>query len=177
MPNPCRLGAGLTLISMPGWLAFRVDGIIFASGRAGTIPFVKSWAYPFDNPTECSGPPHLLGPWGSAGRGRCEWPPHDTAPGRPPCFPEKYLAVPMLGTQEGARRGAPVRPQSQRSLDLGFAKFDVLLSDRVIFLLHELVGHRARILLGHIIETGVRARHQLHLDRGRLGHDETLAKQ
>jgi len=23
----------------------------------------------FDNPTECSGPPHLLGPWGSAGLG------------------------------------------------------------------------------------------------------------
>src|SRR5262249_62261136 len=23
----------------------------------------------FDNPTECSGPPHLLGPWGSAGSG------------------------------------------------------------------------------------------------------------
>jgi hypothetical protein len=22
-----------------------------------------------DNPTECSGPPHLLGPWGSAGAG------------------------------------------------------------------------------------------------------------
>src|ERR1700687_5957605 len=39
-----------------------------------------------DNPTECSGPPHLLGPWGSAGTGRCEWPPHDTVPGRPPFF-------------------------------------------------------------------------------------------
>src|SRR5215471_5205565 len=37
-----------------------------------------------DNPAECSGPPHLLGPWGSAGTGRCEWPPHDTVPGRPP---------------------------------------------------------------------------------------------
>jgi len=23
----------------------------------------------FANPTECSGPPHLLGPWGSAGPG------------------------------------------------------------------------------------------------------------
>ena len=28
-----------------------------------------------DNPTECSGPPHLLGPWGSAGRSVVEWPP------------------------------------------------------------------------------------------------------
>src|SRR6266487_5301951 len=111
MPNPCRLGAGLTLISMPGWLAFRVDGIIFASGRAGTIPFVKSWAYPFDNPTECSGPPHLLGPWGSAGRGRCEWPPHDTAPGRPPCFPENTSPC-RCPERKRAPDGAP---RSERS--------------------------------------------------------------
>ena len=26
-------------------------------------------AYSEVNPTECSGPPHLLGPWGSAGKG------------------------------------------------------------------------------------------------------------
>jgi len=26
-------------------------------------------AYRIDNPAECSGPPHLLGPWGSAGSG------------------------------------------------------------------------------------------------------------
>ena len=25
------------------------------------------FSYHIDNPTECSGPPHLLGPWGSAG--------------------------------------------------------------------------------------------------------------
>src|SRR5437762_11428138 len=66
--------------------------VLFSFGRVRSLVLVKSWTYPPGNPTECSGPPHLLGPWGSAGRGRCEWPPHDTAPGRPPCFPEKYLA-------------------------------------------------------------------------------------
>jgi hypothetical protein len=28
------------------------------------------------NPTECSGSPHLLGPWGRPARKRWEWPPH-----------------------------------------------------------------------------------------------------
>ena len=36
--------------------------IAHGMGRCGVL-------YPTENPTECSGPPHLLGPWGSAGRG------------------------------------------------------------------------------------------------------------
>src|SRR6266540_3610932 len=57
------------------------------------------------------------------------------------------------------------------SLDLGFAELDVLLGDRIVFLLGELVGHGARVLLGHVVEAGVGARHELDLDGGRLGHD------
>ncbi len=42
-------------------------------------------------------------------------------------------------------------------LDLRFAELDVLLRDRIVLLLDELVGHRARVLLGDVIEAGVRA--------------------
>src|SRR4029077_13485603 len=51
---------------------------------------------------------------------------------------------------------------------------DVLLGDRVVFLLHQLVGHGARVLTRHVVETGVGARDELHLDRGGLGHWEPL---
>src|SRR6516225_3362562 len=63
-------------------------------------------------------------------------------------------------------------PRTRVSLDLGFAELDVLLCHRIVFLLGELVGHRARILLGHVIETGIGARHQLDFDRGGLCHRE-----
>src|SRR6516162_10883553 len=51
-------------------------------------------------------------------------------------------------------RRRPTRgpPGEAPSLDLGFAEFDVLLGDRVVFLLHQLVGHGARILARHVIE-------------------------
>ena len=55
-------------------------------------------------------------------------------------------------------------------LDLRFAEFDVLLRDRVVLLLHELVGHRARILLRHVEETGVGRGHELDLDGCGLRH-------
>src|SRR5262249_9352083 len=42
------------------------------------------------------------------------------------------------------------RPSEPPSLDLGFAEFDVLLGDRIVFLLHQLVGHGARILARHV---------------------------
>src|SRR5690242_15459594 len=76
--------------------------------------------------------------------------------------------------QKGARwRPRTAKRASARLLDLRFAEFDVLLGDRVVLLLHELVGHRARILLGHVIEAGVGARHELDLDGGGLGHRGT----
>jgi hypothetical protein len=55
--------------------------------------------------------------------------------------------------------------------DLGFAKFDVLLGDRIIFLLDQFIGHGARILARHVVKAGVRARHELDLDRSILGHE------
>ena len=58
-----------------------------------------------------------------------------------------------------------------RSLDLGFAKLDVLAGDRIVFLLDELFGLGARVLLGHVIEPGIGARYQLDLDGGGLRHD------
>src|SRR5215475_3468644 len=55
-------------------------------------------------------------------------------------------------------------------LDLGFAELDVLLRDRVILLLDQLVGHGARVLPRHVVEAGVGARHELHFDGGGLRH-------
>ena len=54
--------------------------------------------------------------------------------------------------------------------DLTFAKLDMLLGDRIVFLLHQLVGHGARVLSGDIIETRIRAGDQLYFDGGGLGH-------
>jgi hypothetical protein len=55
-------------------------------------------------------------------------------------------------------------------LDLIFAKFDVFLGDRVVFLLHQFVGHGARILPRHIIKTGIRTGYEFDFYRGVLGH-------
>jgi hypothetical protein len=41
-------------------------------------------------------------------------------------------------------------------LDLGFLELDVLARDRIVLLLDQLVGHGARVLLGDVIEAGVR---------------------
>src|SRR4051812_23792629 len=73
-------------------------------------------------PTECSGPPHLLGPWGSAGWGWLEWPPHDAALDRPPSSLYKRKR----------RHEAPLSYSSRpgQLLDLGFAELDMLLGDR-----------------------------------------------
>src|SRR5215470_20449178 len=124
---------------------------------------------------ECSGPPHLLGPWGSAGTGRCEWPPHDTVPGRPPSHLRLItLESEPTGSASLERRrpwridrrppglafGEHLRMNARTGLfDFGFAEFDVLLGDRIVFLLDQFVGHRARILARHIVKAGVRAGH------------------
>src|ERR1043165_8665525 len=59
-------------------------------------------------------------------------------------------------------------------LDLRLAELDVLLGDRIVLLLRQLVRHGARVLARHVIEAGVGARDELHLDRGGLGHFEPL---
>src|SRR6266481_2249283 len=55
-------------------------------------------------------------------------------------------------------------------LDLGFAEFNVLLGDRIVFLLYHLLGLGAGILLGDVEIAGIGARQKLDLDHGRLGH-------
>src|SRR6266540_3136817 len=97
-------------------------------------------------------------------------------------LPTGHLAYGRLGLihsqieQKYARaaRAAPARHAP--SLDLGFAELDVLLGDRVVFLLHQLVGHGARILSCHIIETGVGAGHQLHFDGGGFRHSKPRSR-
>src|SRR5450755_584371 len=58
-------------------------------------------------------------------------------------------------------------------LDLRFLEFDVLARDRVVLLLDQLVGHGARILLGDVIEAGIRRGNELDLDGDRFGHVRT----
>src|ERR1700732_2572268 len=79
--------------------------------------------------------------------------------------------APRAQTQTGARRRPPSVAWPGLP-DLGLAEFHVLARDRIVFLLHQLVGHGARILLGHVIEAGVRARHQPDLDGNGLGHGD-----
>src|SRR5689334_6291226 len=55
-------------------------------------------------------------------------------------------------------------------LDLALAKLDVLLGDRVVLLLDQLLGLRARVLLGDVVEARIGARHQLDFDGRGLGH-------
>jgi hypothetical protein len=54
--------------------------------------------------------------------------------------------------------------------NLRFAEFDVFLGDRVVFLLHQFVGHGARILPRHIIKPGIRAGYEFNFDCRVLGH-------
>src|ERR1700722_4104688 len=65
------------------------------------------------------------------------------------------------------------QPKCECLLDLGFAELNVLLGDRVVLLLDELVGHGARVLARHIVKAGVGAGHELDLDVGGLGHGRT----
>src|SRR4029453_1174003 len=51
----------------------------------------------------------------------------------------KWQGRPPIGRPFFFSRGA------RRLLDLGFAKLDVLLGDRIVFLLDQLVGHGARV--------------------------------
>src|SRR5689334_15537953 len=78
------------------------------------------------------------------------------------------------------KNGAARAPFSQKYsailLDLGFTELDMLARDRIVLLLDELVGHGARILLGDIIEAGVRRRNELDLDGDRFGHGRSLKK-
>src|SRR5229473_8007500 len=73
-------------------------------------------------------------------------------------------------------REAPLNSPAgyRKLLDLRLAEFDVLARDRVVLLLDQLVGHGARILLGDVIEAGVRRGNELDLDGDRFGHVQDL---
>src|SRR5262245_26901347 len=71
-------------------------------------------------------------------------------------------------------RVASFAARSSALLDLRLAELDVLLGDRIVFLLAELLGHGARVLAGHVVEAGVSARHELDLDGGGLRHGVNL---
>src|SRR3954464_13196823 len=78
------------------------------------------------------------------------------------------------------RRRGLKRPRSKPGqkanglLDLGFLELDVLARDRIVFLLDQLVGHGARVLLGDVIEARVRGGDELDLDGDRFGHGKPL---
>src|SRR6201987_3214832 len=86
------------------------------------------------------------------------------------------LATPAAKIKKGAARAPFSQKYSAILLDLGFTELDMLARDRVVLLLDELVGHGARILLGDIIEAGVRRRNELDLDGDRFGHGRSLKK-
>src|SRR5215813_12007502 len=66
-------------------------------------------------------------------RERYEWPPHDAAPGRPPNLAS---VATRARKRKGRRKGAlAVSSNDEALLDLGFAELDVLLRDRIVFLL------------------------------------------
>src|SRR5262249_48012747 len=65
---------------------------------------------------------------------------------------------------------------SRPLLDLGLAELDVLFRDRVVLLLHQLVGHGAGVLPGHVVEAGIGAGNQLHFDGGGLRHGEPRSR-
>jgi hypothetical protein len=80
-----------------------------------------------------------------------------------------FAAMPVHRSGHDAH-GAAERAASML-LDLGFAEFDVLFRNRVVFLFDQFVRHGARILPRHIIETGVRAGHEFDFYRRVLGHN------
>src|SRR6266404_5644678 len=81
----------------------------------------------------------------------------------------------MSANQNGTRRPRSNPLESAGSLlDLGLAEFDVLARNRIVFLLYELVGHGTRILLGDVIEAGIRRGNELDLDGDRFGHVQDL---
>src|SRR5215204_1927394 len=95
-------------------------------------------------PWICSGPPHLLGPWGRP-VGRGEWPPR-TATLRPATFLSRH--------EKGASRRLIEERYPAPLLDLRFLEEHVLPRLRIIFPERELVRLRAGILLRHIEVAG-----------------------
>jgi hypothetical protein len=90
------------------------------------------------------------------------------------CTAEEALHRVRDTQQNGARRPRVDPSKTDGLLDLGFLELDVLARDRIVFLLDQLVGHGARVLLGDVIEAGVRGGDELDLDGDRFGHGQNL---
>src|SRR5829696_7919854 len=73
-------------------------------------PHVAILCSAIDSPTECSGPPHLLGPWGSAGWRRYEWPPHDAVSDRPTFSKDRISGIVHPRIKRGAMGALYVFP-------------------------------------------------------------------
>ena len=132
-----------------------------------TIAFGAAIDRRIQYPAECSGPPHLLGPRGvRPARKRCEWPPRISASGRPP-------NLTLVEMQRAPTRRLFRRFAVSRRAYLIFDFCDTrraCLRDRIVFLLRQLLGLRARILLGHVIVAGVGAGDELDFQTGGFGH-------
>src|SRR4029077_1714523 len=84
------------------------------------------------------------------------------------------IAQGSVESKTGPRGPVQIDSAQLRLLDLRFLELDVLARDRVVLFLDQLVGHGARILLGDVIEAGVRRRNELDLDGDRFGHVQNL---
>src|SRR6476469_3770733 len=116
-------------------------------------------------------------PWGSAGSGVVRvassgrsWPATLTGPSNEKAAHKAAFSAFGVSGSLAVPVGTPRSRSRPRLLDLGFLELDVLLDDRVVLLERQLVGHRTRVLLGHVEIAGVSGRQQLDLDGGRLRH-------
>ena len=118
-------------------------------------------AYRIDNPTECSGPPHLLGPWVrrfGAVRG-----PHD-APDRSPfeVRGRPNLQLMSENTKGALRSGRLYCANGCRYLILICGTRRASLATGSYFFFTSL-SVMVREFFRHVVEAGVGARNQLHL--------------
>src|SRR5262249_32004265 len=86
------------------------------------------------------------------------------------CFSAAFVAVTASGTSNRAAksvRSIAIRP---RLLDFGLGILDVLLRNRVVFLLFHFVGLRARVLPRYLVVTGACTGDQLDFEADGFSH-------
>src|SRR6056297_3352207 len=79
-------------------------------------------------------------------------------------------AFPNEKRRVGVSRAAPRLGKEKTLLDLAFLVLDVLARDGVVLPHRHLLGHRPRVLLGHVEMARVGGRVEPDLDRRRFGH-------
>src|SRR5262249_50735737 len=95
--------------------AFSLDRWGWAASPATRRNRPKNSCESIDNPTECSGPPHLLGPWGSAGTGagRVASSGHRSRPATNPWPPRLVFAGHRPPRASGEAAGTPAKSSRQ----------------------------------------------------------------